>query len=162
MLHVNFLPISESDSFFTSTVIIIICAVCLLFVIFVILLCLRIRHERNVVRELKAAGLANFESGDPESINKELGLDDQVELLPYNRKYEFPRNKLKLGKQLGSGAFGVVVKAYAEGILPGEEETAVAVKMVKKMAGNDVRLYQIPFISIYSISLDSFLSVLCR
>lgn len=38
------------------------------------------------------------------------------------------------GKQLGSGAFGVVMKAVARNIVEGEEDTTVAVKMVKKYA----------------------------
>ena len=57
-----------------------------------------------------------FENGDPDSINPELGVDDQANLLPYNKSFEFEREKLKLGKQLGSGAFGRVVKAQAIGI----------------------------------------------
>ena len=39
-----------------------------------------------------------------------------------------------LGKQLGSGAFGVVMKDEARKIIEGEEKTTVAVKMVKKNA----------------------------
>lgn len=88
---------------------------------------------------MKAAGLINFVEGSPDSINPELALDEQADLLPYDKKYEFPREKLKLGKQLGAGAFGVVVKASAHGILPYEDETTVAVKMVKHNADNEVR-----------------------
>lgn len=58
--------------------------------------------------------------------------------MPYDKKYEFPREKLKLGKQLGAGAFGIVIKGIAQGILPYEDETIVAVKMVKQMADNEV------------------------
>jgi FMS-like tyrosine kinase 1 len=39
-----------------------------------------------------------------------------------------------LGKQLGSGAFGVVMKAEAIGIISGEPISIVAVKMVKRNA----------------------------
>lgn len=39
-----------------------------------------------------------------------------------------------LGKQLGSGAYGVVMKAEAKGLIPGEPVSTVAVKMVKKNA----------------------------
>ena len=56
----------------------------------------------------------------------------------HNKKFEFPREKLKLGKQLGAGAFGVVVKANAENIVQYEEETIVAGKMVKKQTDNEV------------------------
>lgn len=39
-----------------------------------------------------------------------------------------------IGKQLGSGAFGVVMKGEAKHIAEGEPVTTVAVKMVKKNA----------------------------
>lgn len=100
---------------------------------------------------MKALGLENFEKGDPTSLNPDLGIDDQAELLPYKKKFEFPFENLKLGwfqleiyflnsnieylgKQLGSGAYGVVVKAEAKGLIPGEPVSTVAVKMVKKNA----------------------------
>ncbi|XP_046395603.1 vascular endothelial growth factor receptor 1 isoform X2 [Ischnura elegans] len=92
------------------------------------------RKEQKLRKELMLTGLANFEEGALESINPELGVDDQAELLPYDKKWEFPREKLKLGKQLGSGAFGVVMKADACGIIEGEAVTTVAVKMVKRNA----------------------------
>ncbi|XP_054648475.1 macrophage colony-stimulating factor 1 receptor 1-like isoform X2 [Dunckerocampus dactyliophorus] len=59
--------------------------------------------------------------------------------LPYNDKWEFPRDKLKLGKILGAGAFGKVVEATAYGL--GEEENVmrVAVKMLKASAHSDER-----------------------
>ncbi|KAJ6633342.1 Platelet-derived growth factor receptor alpha, partial [Pseudolycoriella hygida] len=112
--------------------------VIIILIICTIYLLIRFQRERRLRRELKAAGLANFEEGNPESINPELALDEQADLLPYDKKYEFPREKLKLGKQLGAGAFGVVVKGLAHGILPYEEETTVAVKMVKQTADNEV------------------------
>jgi hypothetical protein len=51
-------------------------------------------------RELNIAGLTNFEKGALESINPELPVDEQAELLPYDKKWEFPRDKLKLGESL--------------------------------------------------------------
>lgn len=42
-------------------------------------------------------GLANFEAGAVNSINPELGIDEQADLLPYDARWEFPREKLKLG-----------------------------------------------------------------
>ena len=36
-------------------------------------------------RVLTAAELQLFEAGDPASINPEMGVDEQAELLPYNR-----------------------------------------------------------------------------
>lgn len=39
---------------------------------------------------------------------------------------------------MGAGAFGVVLKAIAQGISPTEAETTVAVKMVKNTADNEI------------------------
>lgn len=124
----------------SRAVIIGVVVIILVLVICTVYLCLRIRRERRLFRELKAAGLANFEEGNIDSINPDLTLDEQADLLPYDKKYEFPRDKLKLGKQLGAGAFGIVIKGIAQGIVPHEDETTVAVKMVKKMADNDVSI----------------------
>lgn len=100
---------------------------------------LRCRRERNLRQELKSSGLANFDRGDPDSIDFSLTLDEQADLLPYDRRYEFPREKLKLRKKpLGSGAFGVVYMGLARGILIHEDETTVAVKMIQRMADNTV------------------------
>ena len=49
---------------------------------------------------MNIAGLANFEKGALDSINPELPVDEQAELLPYDKKWEFPRDKLKLGESL--------------------------------------------------------------
>ena len=40
-----------------------------------------------------------FLNGDPSLINDDLPLDEQASLLPYNPSMEFPRNRIKLGKQ---------------------------------------------------------------
>lgn len=95
-----------------------------------------------------------FVKGNPDSINPDLPIDEQTELLPYDRRWEFPRDQLKLGKvgefsrnltcvnnllhslmstgkQLGAGAFGRVVKGEAVGIDNSEPVTTVAVKMVR-------------------------------
>lgn len=39
----------------------------------------------------------HFEKGDLECLNPELCIDDQAELLPYDKKWEVPMDKLKLG-----------------------------------------------------------------
>ncbi|EFX74917.1 hypothetical protein DAPPUDRAFT_8225, partial [Daphnia pulex] len=55
--------------------------------------------------------------------------------LPYDRRWEFPRSRLKLGVQLGAGCFGRVVKAEAVGIKDSEQTIkTVAVKMVRSEA----------------------------
>ncbi|XP_023245951.1 vascular endothelial growth factor receptor 1-like [Copidosoma floridanum] len=85
-------------------------------------------------KQLSKAGFAYFEEGAVDLINPELKLNEQAEYLPYDEKWEFSREKLKLGEQLGSGAFGVVVKAEAFGICATEPVTSVAVKMVHENA----------------------------
>uniref|UniRef100_A0A665TG42 receptor protein-tyrosine kinase n=1 Tax=Echeneis naucrates TaxID=173247 RepID=A0A665TG42_ECHNA len=54
--------------------------------------------------------------------------------LPYDTKWEFPRQKLRFGKTLGSGAFGKVVRATAYGLCSTDTVTTVAVKMLKPNA----------------------------
>uniref|UniRef100_A0AAY4AC54 receptor protein-tyrosine kinase n=1 Tax=Denticeps clupeoides TaxID=299321 RepID=A0AAY4AC54_9TELE len=54
--------------------------------------------------------------------------------LPYDPKWEFPRERLRFGKVLGSGAFGKVVQATAYGLLSPDSVTTVAVKMLKPSA----------------------------
>ncbi|KRJ97841.1 vascular endothelial growth factor receptor 1 isoform X5 [Drosophila yakuba] len=113
----------------------------ILFLILISLcLFLAVRYQKEHKRHLalKAAGLANFEEGAVGHINPDMTLDEQAELLPYNREFEFPRDSLKLGKQLGAGAFGVVLKGEARGIKREEPTTTVAVKMVKATADNEV------------------------
>ncbi|KAF0022906.1 hypothetical protein F2P81_024887 [Scophthalmus maximus] len=59
--------------------------------------------------------------------------------LPYNHKWEFPRDKLRLGAVLGSGAFGKVVEATAYGLGTDNNVTRVAVKMLKPSAHSEER-----------------------
>jgi hypothetical protein len=83
-------------------------------------------------------------------------LEYQTEFLPYDKKWEFPSKRLRLGllfanisdikrrkklkikfegQELGSGCFGQVVKADAVGIKDSDETvTTVAVKMIKPTA----------------------------
>ena len=49
------------------------------------------------MKELNMVGLANFEKGALEHLNPNLTIDDQADLLPYDKKYEFPVEQLKLG-----------------------------------------------------------------
>ena len=46
------------------------------------------------------SGLKYFQNGALEHLNTELTIKDQAELLPYDNKYEFPRQRLKIGKNL--------------------------------------------------------------
>ncbi|KAJ8673414.1 hypothetical protein QAD02_004676, partial [Eretmocerus hayati] len=90
----------------------------------------KMANEKDIANDI----LMNFEEAATVSINPELSISEQAEFLPYDRKWEFPRDRIVLGKTLGSGAFGVVVKAKALGIVTDQEITTVAVKMVHKGA----------------------------
>ncbi|XP_037326310.2 mast/stem cell growth factor receptor kita isoform X2 [Pungitius pungitius] len=58
---------------------------------------------------------------------------DPTQLL-YDHEWEFPRNNLRFGKTLGSGAFGKVVEATAYGLSEDDSVMTVAVKMLKTSA----------------------------
>ncbi|XP_072771194.1 vascular endothelial growth factor receptor 2 isoform X2 [Nerophis lumbriciformis] len=67
--------------------------------------------------------------------SEDVPMDEQCERLTYDaNKWEFPRDRLKLGDPLGRGAFGQVVEAAAFGIEKATTCTTVAVKMLKEGA----------------------------
>lgn len=114
--------------------------VVLMFILSIAFLYYKNKKYFKKIEELKASGLANFESGNLENINWKICLSEQAENLPYDRDYEFPVEKLQLKERLGEGHFGVVMKAVATGIdkHAGEKETVVAVKTINKHAGNEM------------------------
>uniref|UniRef100_A0A4W6DRA7 receptor protein-tyrosine kinase n=1 Tax=Lates calcarifer TaxID=8187 RepID=A0A4W6DRA7_LATCA len=62
-------------------------------------------------------------------------IEEQCERLQYDpNQWEFPRERLKLGKPLGRGAFGKVMQASAFGIDSASSCRTVAVKMLKEGA----------------------------
>ncbi|XP_068448927.1 platelet-derived growth factor receptor alpha isoform X2 [Clinocottus analis] len=54
--------------------------------------------------------------------------------LPYDSRWEFPRDRLVLGRILGSGAFGKVVEGTAYGLSRSQPVMKVAAKMLKPTA----------------------------
>ncbi|KAM9310211.1 LOW QUALITY PROTEIN: vascular endothelial growth factor receptor 3 [Pholidichthys leucotaenia] len=65
----------------------------------------------------------------------EVPLDEQCEYLPYDSsEWEVPRDRLRLGKVLGHGAFGKVVEASMYSISKSKSLDTVAVKMLKEGA----------------------------
>lgn len=63
-----------------------------------------------------------------------------AQLNPKLEKLEFPRNNIIYIRDLGQGAFGRVFQAKAPGLIPEEEFTIVAVKMLKDDASHDLQL----------------------
>ncbi|EDS26442.1 fibroblast growth factor receptor [Culex quinquefasciatus] len=67
-----------------------------------------------------------------EVVNDDFGFAPVLEYeFPIDWDFEFPREKLTLGKKLGKGAFGKVFMAYADGLLQEGVTSTVAVKMLK-------------------------------
>lgn len=92
------------------------------------------RDEKLNKRELEFFSKTLFEQGQMQLYNPEIPLDEQIDLLPYDSRFEFPKERLILGRTLGQGAFGRVVKAEAIGLENDESVTTVAVKMLKERA----------------------------
>ncbi|RWS19829.1 vascular endothelial growth factor receptor-like protein, partial [Leptotrombidium deliense] len=106
----------------------------IVFVVLAIILGKKIRAERKQSREMGFITQNLLEHGALEMFNDDIPLDEQAELLPYEQCWEFPKERLKLGRTLGQGAFGRVVRAEAVGLEEGETSTTVAVKMLKERA----------------------------
>lgn len=89
-------------------------------------------------KELEAAGLAYFETGNFQRLDPSLKLDEQAELLPYDKEKEFSRRKLKIKETLSVGSYGKVVKAVATRIVFYEKKLTVAVKVIKNQENNEM------------------------
>ncbi|XP_042210976.1 mast/stem cell growth factor receptor kita-like [Homarus americanus] len=84
------------------------------------------RSRQFTLRARKA-----WEKGNVASLNSDLCLHQQADLLPFRSKFEFSRDNITINKLLGCGAFGRVYRAVAENLGPEKVPTTVAVKMVK-------------------------------
>ncbi|KAG0712359.1 Vascular endothelial growth factor receptor 1 [Chionoecetes opilio] len=100
--------------------------------IVIVFLINRVRQERKTLNEFIALEKELLQQmGNIELLNPNRRTDEQAELLPCNiPKWEVPRSNITIGKQLGAGTFGRVVKASVTG-LEGPACTTVAIKMCK-------------------------------
>ncbi|RXN15192.1 vascular endothelial growth factor receptor 2 isoform X1 [Labeo rohita] len=90
-----------------------------------------------VIRNRKRPNEGDLKTGYLSMIldSDDMPMDEHCERLTYDaNKWEFPRDRLKLGEPLGRGAFGQVVEATAYGIEKATTCTTVAVKMLKEGA----------------------------
>ncbi|KAJ8397526.1 hypothetical protein AAFF_G00438020 [Aldrovandia affinis] len=90
-----------------------------------------------VIRSRKRPSRGELKTGYLSIIvdSEDMPMDEHCERLTYDpNKWEFPRDRLKLGEPLGRGAFGQVVEAAAFGIEKAATCTTVAVKMLKEGA----------------------------
>nr|ASU10868.1 PDGF and VEGF related receptor 1 [Pacifastacus leniusculus] len=125
------ITVTDPDAFVDSTILTIVGVLILCLVLISIFFCRKIFQDRKRALDLRLREQKLFNEGDPESLNPEIGIDQQAELLPYNTKYEVPRDSIIFDKLLGAGAFGRVYRATALNLTPGQARTTVAVKMMK-------------------------------
>ncbi|MPC52313.1 Vascular endothelial growth factor receptor 1 [Portunus trituberculatus] len=103
----------------------------------------RVRKEQEINNPYRMRAKEFFENGNVGSLNLTSTADKQAEMLPYDKKkWEVPLANITFGRQLGSGAFGRVIKATVTG-LQGPATTTVAIKTCK----NDVDAAQKAIIS---------------
>lgn len=129
------------DTIQISEIIVIIFLSLIAFTMLLMALCIgkRSREAKLAKRDLEFFSSKIFENGQMELFNPEMPLDEQIDLLPYDSRFEFPKERLRLGRTLGQGAFGRVVKAEAIGLENENSSTTVAVKMLKERADTNQR-----------------------
>ncbi|XP_015599014.1 tyrosine-protein kinase transmembrane receptor Ror2 isoform X2 [Cephus cinctus] len=126
------------ETFFTPTFVMILSAVGFIILVgalLVVLLCQRLHKTHQ--------GYNPTESQDVNIDLDKLPSNDAyhktgAQLNPKLEKLEFPRNNIIYVRDLGQGAFGRVFQAKAPGLVPDEEFTNVAVKMLKEEASEDL------------------------
>ncbi|KAK7080793.1 hypothetical protein SK128_024462, partial [Halocaridina rubra] len=107
-----------------------------IFILFVVVVYLvrRVKRERRFRKSFRQNELFLFEKGNIGQLNTDCTADEQAELLPYDPVWEVNKEDITLGKQLGAGAFGRVVKATVTGLEEDKAKSVVAIKMCKSQA----------------------------
>jgi hypothetical protein len=90
----------------------------------------KIQNTTEDVSEPLLMPVVKIEKQKSQNSNSADGMISEYEL-PMDSDWEIPRAMLCLGKSLGEGAFGKVVKAEAVGLLKPGMSSIVAVKMLK-------------------------------
>ena len=105
--------------------------------------------ERNLARTL---------DGDLTKINPHKSLNEQINVIPYNSKYEIPFESFITGQIIGSGNFGTVFEGEAKILFHSNETTKVAIKTVSQRSDHDQFSSLISEIKILS-NLDAHLNL---
>ncbi|XP_012937883.1 vascular endothelial growth factor receptor 3 isoform X2 [Aplysia californica] len=124
---------STNEASFSPAYIGVIVGIVLFIIIIFVIVIIRIRKSKSGFHK----ELEHFLIQPEGDYNPDLPIDEQTGCLPYDPKWEFSKDRLRLGMILGQGAFGRVMKAEAIGIVDGEDVTVVAVKMVKDCTDKD-------------------------
>ncbi|RXG71191.1 Vascular endothelial growth factor receptor 3 [Armadillidium vulgare] len=115
----------------TNLVITIVSLTIIVIILFAFVIILVIRNKKNIRNDMLQLELFIFRKGNVGKLNKECTIEEQAELLPYDKAFEVEKENITLGKQLGAGAFGRVLLAQVKGLNGKESPTRVAVKMCK-------------------------------
>jgi hypothetical protein len=89
------------------------------------MLCLQLMPVVKIEKQKSHSQMGTSSSGSQHMIS-------EYEL-PLDTEWEIRRDMLTLGKTLGEGAFGKVVKAEGQNVVKQDVSTIVAVKMLKGM-----------------------------
>ena len=103
-------------------------------------------------------------SGDPTHLNYSKSINEQINILPYNSKYEIRREFFTEKEMLGSGNFGYVFLGEAKSLFYPNSTTAVAIKTVTEAGDLDaVRsiLCEIKIMSQIELNLNLVSMVAC-
>lgn len=133
------------DDLYSPTIIFILGSIGLV-AILVINVCILLiyRISRYNKRSYPAAGFNTVVTQNNSDIANKLPANanyhqTEAKLNPKLEKLEYPRNDIIYIKDLGQGAFGRVFQGKAPRLIPGEEFTLVAVKMLKDEASQDMQ-----------------------
>ncbi|CAL8090050.1 unnamed protein product [Orchesella dallaii] len=114
-------PVTEIVSVSVSVILLLICVV--------VYVMWRLKKAKDAIRCLTEKEVQEFLEGNPEALKNASDKDahEVVDSLPYDKKFEIPREKLLIDTEncLGKGAFGTVLKGRVEGI-----SDVVAVKTI--------------------------------
>lgn len=75
-------------------------------------------------------------------MRKEAEGEAAMKLTDLLEKYMFPQSQVMLSSRIGKSVFGTVYKGYAHKILPHENETLVAIKVIKGSHSDAASLYE--------------------
>lgn len=136
------------ETFFTPSMVFLLGGIGFLVILvlhLLVLLCYKVRrHNRN--RQVGAGGYNPAATQETQNIDlnklpSNMAYHETGAILnPRLEKLEYPRNNIIYVKDLGQGAFGRVFQARAPGLIPGEDFTLVAVKMLKEDASSDMQV----------------------
>ena len=133
--------------------------ICLIILLIALILCCKSKHhsskrfaveneyqDAGTVREngLKQSKFELLDAADADPMNPAYikRADIDITELTEGRDLDlpkFPRNGIVYISDLGQGNFGVVIKAEAKNIIPGEESTTVAIKVLKEGANDQTK-----------------------